>query len=276
MNHLLDKVSLGPYKSYQPPGFQEWLHTNAKEYDPILTTSTSGASSQPLKSTPSFKCSELKCIHYIYGFHDKDGLESHKRQHHKIPNEPASLTQTQTQNSLSSNLSGPSLATRQQRSSSPLPLYISQQNRPTTLINDSWSASSYPRWDFPGHFPESLAVPSRDINPQGIPNTVQTMTTPYSAPARIQPVAEEISRRSSAHSNLTYSFIPEYPASSENIASSPKDKSHPSKRIRPNTEILDDTRLMREVGPCLRCKILKKKVRFLPALPPLELNCLTR
>ncbi|TVY14692.1 hypothetical protein LARI1_G007960 [Lachnellula arida] len=219
-----------------------------KEYDPILTAGTSGAATQP-KFMHSLKCSELKCIHYIYGFHSRDSLESHKRQHHKIPSEPASSSQTQS--SLSLNLSEPSPGTGQQRRPSPPPVYIFQRNRRNPL-----SPGSRPQWE--GW--ESSAASSQDIHPRRIPNTVQTMSTPYSAPALIQPVAEEISRRSSAHSNLTYSFIPEYPASSENIASLQKDKSqHPAKRIRPNTEILDDTRLMREVGPCLRCKILKKK-----------------
>ncbi|TVY35736.1 Transcriptional regulator [Lachnellula subtilissima] len=225
VNHLFDKGAL-PLESVQPPGFEEWLRTNAKEYDPILTAKASDGVTQHLKYMPSLKCSELGCIHYIYGFHGKDDLESHKRQHHKIPKETASPSQAQS--SLSLNILEPLPSTGQQQSSSPLPNHVLQRHQPTTATNDPFSAGSRPRWESS----ESSAVLSRDTNPRGIPNTVQIATAPYSAPARMQPIAEEVSSKNSARSNLTYSFIPEYPASSEHIPSLQKDKSqHPSKRI---------------------------------------------
>ncbi|TVY25678.1 Transcriptional regulator [Lachnellula hyalina] len=202
VNHLFDQGAL-PLESVQPAGFEEWLRTNAKEYDPILTAKASDGATQHLKYMPSLKCSELECIHYIYGFHGKDDLESHKRQHHKILKEPTSSLQAQT--SLSQNTSEPLPGTGQQQSSSPLPNHVLQRNQPTTATNDPFSAGSRPRWEFS----EGSAVLSRDINPRGIPNTVQITTTPYSAPAPMQPVAEEVSNQNSCDAGDPCSLCPE-------------------------------------------------------------------
>ena len=74
--------------------------------------------------------------------------------------------------------------------------------------------------------------------------------------------ANAISKQDFPTSSQVYSFIPEYPALSENTGWNAS--LHPPKRSRPTPLGLnsrEETRLVRNIGPCLRCKVLKKKVR---------------
>jgi len=84
---LLGKGS-SALRSIQPPGFEDWLRTNATKYDPVLKQSPIGEALRDMKIPSSLKCPEEKCIHYIYGFSNSESLEDHKQRQHYNPKKP--------------------------------------------------------------------------------------------------------------------------------------------------------------------------------------------
>jgi hypothetical protein len=157
-NDLLGKASL-PLRSIQPSGFEDWLRTNARKYDPVLKHSPTGGDLRNSKVLSSHKCPEQKCIHYIYGFYDPESLEDHKQRQH--------LTSRGTMESLFSSASSypphKSVTTHQ------IGGRFNPRHEPLSERSLPASAAQYPSTASkdPGDGWESLADPSRQ-------NTTQT------------------------------------------------------------------------------------------------------
>ncbi|OBR05129.1 Zinc finger protein [Colletotrichum higginsianum IMI 349063] len=65
-----------------PAGYAAWLDRNLTSYDPIVRGWKMRESLSPSsRSASSFKCWDERCIHYIYGFYNKDDRDSHSREH---------------------------------------------------------------------------------------------------------------------------------------------------------------------------------------------------
>ncbi|TVY80780.1 hypothetical protein LSUE1_G005700 [Lachnellula suecica] len=244
VNDLLERGSL-PLRPIQPAGFDDWLQTNATKYDPVLKFATD---SRQTETAPSLKCSEIRCIHYVYGFNDPEGLRSHRLEEH--PHSESYLDMSFP----ASEMSGRKRHERPsgfgyQRDVFPRPNFAERMEKGQLIAAESVSSN----------LPFSSTSNLPDIYPREHMTSRPMNFVSPGAPATSQPVAQEISRQTSASSNLTYSFIPEYPSMAKNSLDSPwSTLLYPSKRTR-LTPSIDESKLMREVGPCLRCKVLKKK-----------------
>ncbi|KAF6833810.1 zinc finger protein [Colletotrichum musicola] len=65
-----------------PVGYAAWLDRNLASYDPVVRGwKVKGNLSPSTRSLASFKCWDERCIHYIYGFYDKQDRETHAREH---------------------------------------------------------------------------------------------------------------------------------------------------------------------------------------------------
>ncbi|OLN95898.1 Metallothionein expression activator 2 [Colletotrichum chlorophyti] len=65
-----------------PAGYAAWLDRNLVIYDPVVRGWKMRESLPPLsRSTSSYKCWDERCIHYIYGFYNKDDRDAHSREH---------------------------------------------------------------------------------------------------------------------------------------------------------------------------------------------------
>jgi hypothetical protein len=157
-NDLLGKASL-PLRSIQPSGFEDWLHTNATKYDPVLKHSPNGDDLRESKLSSSLKCPEQKCIHYIYGFYDLASLEDHKQRQH--------LTSKGTMESLFSSAS--SYPPNESETAHQIGGRFNPSHEPLSERSLPASAAQYPSTASkdPGDGRESLADPSRQ-------NTAQT------------------------------------------------------------------------------------------------------
>nr|XP_036583387.1 zinc finger protein [Colletotrichum truncatum]KAF6792430.1 zinc finger protein [Colletotrichum truncatum] len=65
-----------------PAGYAAWLDRNLASYDPVVRGWRIRDSLSPSsRSASSFKCWDERCIHYIYGFYNKNDRDSHVREH---------------------------------------------------------------------------------------------------------------------------------------------------------------------------------------------------
>jgi hypothetical protein len=66
-----------------PEGYAAWwLDKNMAEYDPVCRISKIRQTlPHGLHESPSHKCWDSRCIHYIYGFHNQDDRDYHAREH---------------------------------------------------------------------------------------------------------------------------------------------------------------------------------------------------
>ncbi|EFQ28731.1 zinc finger protein [Colletotrichum graminicola M1.001] len=65
-----------------PSGYAAWLDRNLASYDPVVRGWKIRESLSPSSRPPSsFKCWDERCIHFIYGFYNKDDRDSHAREH---------------------------------------------------------------------------------------------------------------------------------------------------------------------------------------------------
>lgn len=219
------------------------------EYDPILRHIPASSAPGQFRTSFSFKCSELKCIHYIYGFDSLERLEDHKQQQHMSSKGLGSSTKPQ--------INSPPTRVEQRQSFLSPPQTMSRQTSLAAAPREPFSDPSHSRWE--GW--ESPAVLSRNIH-AGNSNTPLPMSRWHNAPSRMPPVAQKNFEQAPSNSTLTYSFIPEYSTFDEKMEKSLETSSRPAKRARLTTDYPENSKLMREIGSCLRCKILKKKVCF--------------
>lgn len=199
-------------RSIQPPGFEEWLRSNATTHDPILKNQSLRS-----QSTASLKCPEPDCVHYVYGFEARDSLDLHVKEHH------------------------------------PLTFTTSLMGVQSIMGGSKSSAVDLPR-SGPWH------APLEDIRWNvASANSLDTMS--MSSNRRLPKLQDIFRDTSSLSSSRTYSFVPEYPQGSEYHELQDNTQMHPAKRSR----LMEDSpagilRPMKEINPCLRCKVLKKKV----------------
>ncbi|KAK2014016.1 zinc finger protein [Colletotrichum eremochloae] len=65
-----------------PREYSAWLDRNLSSYDPVVRGWKLRGSLSPSSRPPSsFKCWDERCIHFIYGFYNKDDRDSHAREH---------------------------------------------------------------------------------------------------------------------------------------------------------------------------------------------------
>ncbi|KAK7438008.1 hypothetical protein CaCOL14_011351 [Colletotrichum acutatum] len=76
-----------------PTGYAAWLDRNLEGHDPVVRGWKMRESLSPSsRSTSSFKCWDERCIHYIYGFHNKDERDNHAREHTLHPHRDSGLS----------------------------------------------------------------------------------------------------------------------------------------------------------------------------------------
>jgi hypothetical protein len=205
---------------------------NATTYDPVLKHSATTVQPNP---PISLKCPEQKCIHYVYGFGSRESLEHHQEQEHASGH--GSLT----------------------------PRALSPRS---SFLRTHGSLRQLPSHDFQQR---------EDSVMSGVPDSHRPASIIQSLMERTPSISQSLSRSTSVNSrssNRTYSFVPEYQSSENSLDLQDKLDNisrRPSKRTRLGADLDEETRLVREVGPCLRCKILKKKAYFPP--PPSSSYC---
>lgn len=67
-----------------PPEYSAWLTRNVDYYDPIFRTLRIRGSSSlnhSGRNPSSYKCSDERCIHYVYGFPNQDDRDRHAKDH---------------------------------------------------------------------------------------------------------------------------------------------------------------------------------------------------
>jgi hypothetical protein len=78
---LFDALKLY-YRDDQPAGYVAWLDKHLNHYDPVWRGWRLRDSVSPgQRSQRTFKCSDDKCMHYIYGFSHQDDRDQHVREH---------------------------------------------------------------------------------------------------------------------------------------------------------------------------------------------------
>ncbi|KAK1688193.1 zinc finger protein [Colletotrichum godetiae] len=76
-----------------PTGYAAWLDRNLEGHDPVVRGWKTRESLSPSsRSTSSFKCWDERCIHYIYGFHNKDERDNHAREHTLHPHRDSGMS----------------------------------------------------------------------------------------------------------------------------------------------------------------------------------------
>ncbi|KAK1476468.1 hypothetical protein CCUS01_16804 [Colletotrichum cuscutae] len=76
-----------------PIGYAAWLDRNLEGHDPVVRGWKMRESLSPSsRSTSSFKCWDERCIHYIYGFHNKDERDNHAREHTLHPHRDSGMS----------------------------------------------------------------------------------------------------------------------------------------------------------------------------------------
>ncbi|KAF4414161.1 hypothetical protein CFRS1_v008629 [Colletotrichum fructicola] len=64
-----------------PVGYAAWFDRNLANYDPVVRGWRMRDSLSPSSRAPSYKCWDERCIHYIYGFYNKEDRDAHAREH---------------------------------------------------------------------------------------------------------------------------------------------------------------------------------------------------
>ncbi|KAF4831802.1 Zinc finger protein RME1 [Colletotrichum siamense] len=64
-----------------PAGYAAWFDRNLANYDPVVRGWRMRDSLSPSSRAPSYKCWDERCIHYIYGFYNKEDRDAHAREH---------------------------------------------------------------------------------------------------------------------------------------------------------------------------------------------------
>lgn len=203
------------FRDGAPAGWAAWLEKNLAHHDPVsrgwrLRDGTLSSSRSPR----SFKCSDDKCIHFVYGFLNQHDRDQHTEEHLAPVKRDSGLSVGGT----------PPLGFPEQASSRSHSLDFAKHTSPVYL----------PRPTTANHhlapLNTAIAPPQRD-------------------------------HRDSLRS---YSFVSEYAGGPRGSVDSEVDPLLPPlKRSRvgqSRLESIEELKLRRDIGPCLRCKILNRAV----------------
>ncbi|KAL2020682.1 hypothetical protein VTK56DRAFT_8078 [Thermocarpiscus australiensis] len=211
---FLDALKYHYYRDQAPEGYAAWLDSNLSQYDPVARAFRL-RDSLPMgfRGHHSYKCWDERCMHYIYGYPNREDRDQHAKDH---------VTPRKRDSGLSVG-STPPLFSTEQSGRSYGPDYTKQTASPLYL----------PR---PGaHF-------------QLTPLATGSLATGSQA-------------KDHRDSFRAYSFVSEHPAGPRMSVDSEVDPLLPPlKRSRvgqSRLESIEELRLPRDVGPCLRCRILK-------------------
>ncbi|KAK4197042.1 hypothetical protein QBC40DRAFT_108759 [Triangularia verruculosa] len=220
---FLDTLKYHYFREQAPEGYAVWLDRNVARFDPVVSAMRL-RDSLPLgfRNHHSYKCWDERCMHYIYGYPLHDDRDQHSREHVSFQKRDSGLSVSGT----------------------PPLVFPEKPNRNYSAdFNSSNSGNSNSN---------SNKQPSPLYLPRPGPNI------------QLAPIATNSQSQAKDHreSLRSYSFVPEYPAGPRGSVDSEVDPLLPPlKRSRvgqSRLESIGELRLLREVGPCLRCKVLKK------------------
>lgn len=212
---FLDTLRYHYYRDQAPEGYAAWLDRNIAQYDPVVRAFRL-RDSLPLsyRSHHSYKCWDDRCMHYVYGYPNRDDRDQHAKEH----------------------------VTPRKRDSG-----LSVGGTPPLLFTDQSSRS------------------------QGADYGKQTTSPLYlprpAAHFQLGSLATGSQAKDHRDSLRSYSFVSEYPAGPRGSVDSEVDPLLPPlKRSRvgqSRLESIEELRLLRDSGPCLRCRISRKQVSSL-------------
>ncbi|KAK3996325.1 hypothetical protein QBC44DRAFT_232211 [Cladorrhinum sp. PSN332] len=210
---FLDVLKYHYFRDQAPEGYGAWLDRNINHYDPVAQAFRL-RDSLPLsfRTHHSYKCSDERCMHYIYGY-PLDGDRDQHAKEHVVPYKRDSA--------------------------------LSVGDTPTMP------------------FPEQ---PSRAYGPEFNSNGKRPASPPYlPRPApniQLAPIATGSQTKDHQNTLRSYSFVPEYPAGHRGSVDSEVDPLLPPlKRSRvgqSRLESIGELKLLRDTGPCLRCRVSKQ------------------
>lgn len=81
------------FRDGAPAGYEAWLDRNLSQYDPIVRAWRL-RDSLPLRyrNSSSHKCSDDRCLHYIYGFPNQEERDQHVREHSALSKRDSGLS----------------------------------------------------------------------------------------------------------------------------------------------------------------------------------------
>lgn len=209
---FLDTLKYHYHRNQAPEGYAAWLDRNIAQYDPAARAFRLRDSLPlSLRSHHSYKCWDDRCMHYIYGYPNRDDRDQHAKEH---------VTPRKRDSGLSVG-------------STPPLLFTEQPNR--------------------GH---GTDYSKQTTSPLYLPRPAANF--------HLAPLATGSQGKDHRDSLRSYSFVSEYPAGPRGSVDSEVDPLLPPlKRSRvgqSRLESIEELRLLRDIGPCLRCRILKKPV----------------
>lgn len=250
---MVQNLRLAPGQA-SPPGFASWVDRNIALHDPVLrskvvsdTQAASASSAAALPATPSrpatnfgqsYKCSDERCMYYIYGFASLRDCDAHVHTH---------VAPVKRDSGLSMGNSPPVLVPRHHAAVQPLLVPESPQYS-TNFMN--------PR------------RPSLPTNPS--PLTISTTQLPSPRPPQLQsqqqqptPILDDARERRG--SSVSYSFPPHHPTirkrSDDSDVVDPL--LPPLKRSRvghSRLQSIGELQLLKDNEPCLRCRLANRQV----------------
>ncbi|KAH7326693.1 hypothetical protein B0I35DRAFT_475313 [Stachybotrys elegans] len=208
--------------SSAPPGFAAWLEKHVEKHDPIL--SNRRARGDPTTAAPSFtnsyRCSNEKCLHFVYGFADRKERDEHAKLHGPTTKKEQDDSVTHGPKAPLSHI--PELSSSQPELPGPHPL--SQLPRPTP----------------PAQIPRPAVLSS--LPPLSLPPQQRERRDPFTTAYTFAGARAGASRGS-----IDSEVDPLLPPLKR------------SRVGRPRLESIGELRLFRDNDPCLRCRTANKE-----------------
>lgn len=237
------------YPEQAPAGYSLWLDRNLSHFDPVARAwRMRGSAFLASRPHPSFKCWDDRCLHYVYGFPTADDRDSHVREHALLSKRDSGLSVGNTPPMVFPGADG---------------MHTHNGSRTFSLGNDHSKQSS------PTIYLPRPSLGSKHGGGQPVSGLAGSVGGSISGPS--QPGPSKGDRRSDML--LSYSFGPEHPpGSSRQPRGSVDSEVDPLNPLLPplresrtgHSRLLsiEELRLLNDLGPCLRCKVLKKAVRL--------------
>lgn len=237
----------------QPPGFPAWIDRHVAVHDPIIRNKTAPDGQTPfatdLTSPPStwklgrygqsYKCSDVRCAHYIYGF---------ETIHHRDNHIHTQVVAVKRDSGLSMGNSPTVIAPRHNVAIQPLTIPESSQH--TTILTTTRRAS------LPPHPSPLTITTTQHQSPQIGQSQHQAQPTPSSTLTRERrgssvsssfPQSHSIARKGSTDSDVD-PLLP------------------PLKRSRvghSRLQSIGELQLLKDDDACIRCRLANRQVRML-------------
>lgn len=81
------------FRDGAPAGYETWLERNLSQYDPIVRAWRLRDSLPPrYRIQSSHKCSDDRCLHYIYGFPNQEERDQHVKEHSALSKRDSGLS----------------------------------------------------------------------------------------------------------------------------------------------------------------------------------------